>query len=157
MQPQPLLEHHLVFKPLRPRPSTAETGPQASLAQHLSRDLFYLQLVGDLKSKGSGRKRDRTDGTTARGQEAETKNGAERMEGVRIKAEEGAEGGVRNTIAAARCDGGAQIDFSANPWAIEYRDLPDVQGRQPATARLMFSVPITEGNPLRFVQGIGYR
>lgn len=158
MQPQPLLEHHLVFEPVIPRPHAAKIGPQAALAPYLSADLFYLQLVGDLKSKGPGQRRNHRDGIAVDGLEVGTRDGMERMDGASIKIEEGMDERVDSKgVIDAGGDEKASIDFSANPWTIEYRDLPDVQGRQPATARLMVTVPISDGDPLRIVEGMGYK
>lgn len=60
MQPQPILENHLIFKPNRKPGSGTQkqvggaqdiqkSGAQAIQAQ----DLFYMQLVADVSEKGS--------------------------------------------------------------------------------------------------------
>jgi hypothetical protein len=66
MQPQPILEKHLIFKPARlpaaarPAHVGAFQGVQNSQLQALqgqtSGDLYYLQLVGDIGARGSGRR-----------------------------------------------------------------------------------------------------
>lgn len=141
MQPLTLIEHHLVFKPIRPPSTTAAAAAAAAArpakhggpAQQVSQstDLFYVQLVGHLSQDAPA---------PASGGGGSGVEGQERSEGkTGGKVEKG------------------KIDFNAHPWTLEFRDLPEVQGRRTVTARLMSSVPVTAGDPVRFVEAMGYK
>lgn len=70
MQPQPILERHLVFKPASRPPGSARTGPVESsilgmadaqlyaFHAHTKGDTFFVKLVGDLKP-GKGREKEK--------------------------------------------------------------------------------------------------
>lgn len=138
MQPAPLLEHHLVFKPTRapgsfPAPKPGKPG--AALSTQLSNDIFYLQLVGHLSDDLTG---------SAAG------DGADPDLEKRLRDDAAAleAAGVRGRV--------DEIEFGKRPWTLEFRDLPEVQAKRPATARLMTSVPVVEGDPRRFVEAMGY-
>lgn len=69
MQPQPVMEKHLIFKPKSHPPGSRPTGPTGAvqgvsssqvqaLQAHTQGDLFYLQLVAEIDpttaTKGNG-------------------------------------------------------------------------------------------------------
>lgn len=158
MHPLPLLEHHLIFKPTR-KPSTT---PQASsnkvnqgsrpsgsgptgLPSHATSELFYLQVVGDLTSS--------TPGSALLTESAGTAPASRPAATIPVDVPPHAP--APNGTSAA--DPGAGVDPSrAASWTLEFRDLPDVQGKRPATSRLMGSIPVTAGDPRLFVEALGY-
>ena len=130
-RPSPLLEQRLVFAPARaggPVPRPAGAAPS---------DRYYLQLVGHLSSPREARPTTPSD-APANGDA----NYGESAAGI-----EGQERGEAE---------GAGSGWDASPWTLEFRDQPDVPGRRPATARPMTSVPVTAGDPVRFVEALGY-
>jgi mediator of RNA polymerase II transcription subunit 18, fungi type len=151
MQPHILLEHHLIFKPTRlpgsmPAKVTAKAGsqPQTLLQSQQSNDLFYLQLVGHLDAA--------VNTATAHDPDAVMPHvlGGDKIDEVSEK--------TANRIPKDEPKQTQDsIDFSAHPWTLEFRDLPEVPGRRPVTTRLMASIPITSGSPLGFVEALGYR
>jgi mediator of RNA polymerase II transcription subunit 18 len=146
MQPLPLKERHLIFKPFRSPESLIPRTTQKPSAQapgsktQVGTDLFYLQLVGHLSAKPmDSSSLERSDFQVKDSQQAETSSVGQAVP----------PGPTSVTPKAS-------IDFSACPWTLEYRDLPEVPGRRPVTSRLMNSTPIKTGNPLRFVEELGY-
>lgn len=103
-------------------------------------DLFSLQLVGNVTASGSPEISDPS-----------TTNGT--------LAERGSESAASETwsedVGKAPA-GGKAIDFTAHPWSLEFRDLPEVPGRRPVTSRVMASVPIMDGDPLGVMDPLGY-
>lgn len=144
MQPLTLSEHHLIFKPTRLPSSVPTTNPAAIAAaaaatrgvkpailatSSQSTDLFYVQLVEHLSLPAP----------TATTTVGNWKEGSVEVKEGNGKAKEN------------------QLDFSSHPWTLEFRDLPEVQGKNTATARLMSSVPVTAGDPVEFVEALGYK
>ena len=139
MQPLPLLEHHILFKPSRNPSALASAiaaaraakpgGASGIIPAGSTADLFYLRLVGDL----------------------ETEREEGRIEGGQDGGKDGEGQGVEKAKETGR------IDFGTHPWSLEFRDLPDVQGKRPVTSRMMTSVPITAGDPVKFVEAMGYK
>ena len=154
MQPQSITERHLIFKPTRTpgingtrvaaKPGTSNSQVQALQAQ-MQGDLFYVQLVSDLKTKPLTSFEEPpfisedTDmnGTQAEHQENKNVNGISESQ---------------NPTASAQ----HITELSKNSWSLEFRDLPEVPGRRPVTSRLMASVPIDSGDVLEFLESLGY-
>lgn len=77
MQPIPILEKHLIFKPSRPPSSGSKAGPQQGQAGQLKAlqgqmhgDLFYLKLVQEVKNE-----RGASEGEDANGVNGEREKG----------------------------------------------------------------------------------
>ena len=159
MQPMPLLEQHLIYKPTR----KGGTAPQA-VAGKLnpsgrpgagaggvdggpglpSSDLFYVQLVGDLSTQRSQNKAATNGiGLPGLGEAAKFEDGDVEMPDAADIADN--QGNVEN---------GA--DNGSISWTWEFRDLPDVPGKRPATSRLMASIPISQGDPRAFMEAMGF-
>lgn len=124
-------------------------------------DVFYLQLVGDV-SKRSGRRRERRVRRGGEDHGAGKKEGGEEgnvvMRGTSHEEDSG-DGDVKGEAEDKDKDEGAEADptdAGSAAWTLEFRDLPDVPGKRPATSRLMYSVPIAQGNPRAFVEALGY-
>ncbi|KAL9099976.1 MAG: hypothetical protein Q9187_009420 [Circinaria calcarea] len=150
MQPQPLAERHLIFMPTKsPTANTqvgAKQGVQGSQAQALKSqmhgDVFYLQLVGTLDN-----------GQDGGNQEPKAVNEDTLMSQDFIEAPNDTKGASFENEAKSRQRDQA---VTRQEWSLEFRDLPEVPGRRPVTSRLMASVPITDGDAIRFVEELGY-
>ena len=153
MQPQPILERHLIFKPKRrdtksTRASAKPGGPGSqaqTLQAQMQGDLFYLQLVGKVPVDSS----------------SAPSEALAKVEDVAM-GESTSEGDTENNTnstsdpSLANSAPTQNIDFSTHPWTIEFRDLPEVPGRRPVTSRLMASIAITDGDPMRVIEALGY-
>ena len=42
-------------------------------------------------------------------------------------------------------------------WSIQFRDIPEVVRQRPVTSRLVADVPIGDGDPAAFMEGLDYR
>ena len=70
MQPVPILERHLIFKPSRPPSTVGKAGPQQggqagqmkAVQGQMHGDLFYLKLVEEVKERKSVSAGDQADG-----------------------------------------------------------------------------------------------
>ena len=111
MQPEPILEKHLVFKPNRPlasvRASSAIARQGVTSTSQLQTfqalgDLFYLKLVTDIND--------------------------------------------------LTCKSGK----SPEEWKLQFRDLPEVNGRRTVTSRQMFDLDFKSGDALAFMSALGY-
>ncbi|KAG8527884.1 uncharacterized protein KY384_006800 [Bacidia gigantensis] len=129
MQPVPILEKHLLFKPNRsggPTPGAQNTqvGAGAKGLKQLnaaaSGDAFYLRVVGE-RAGGAG--------------------GA---------------GGMMNGPGNADEGEGEEKSVGAAKWTIQFRDVPEVVRQRPVTARLMADIPITSGDPVGFMEAMDY-
>ena len=160
MQPLPLLEQHLIFKPTvkpgaqnvagRPNPGSRPVGASGdglgAMKSHVSSDLFYLQLIGDFSSK---RKLTQALSSTTRSTNP-TITEKDAQGDVHMQAD------TSDTIAEARNRAFDEAGAEKIPWALEFRDLPDVPGKRPATSRMMSSIPISQGNAKAFLEAMGY-
>lgn len=140
MQPVPTLEKHLLFRPNR-RPD--QTKPvQVGAAQDIQKqvqaqihgDVFYLQVVGEF-NKGDDWNETNSFDEQSRRAESQQDSGVARA----LKAEQG-----------------KQTDRTSN-WTIQFRDLPEVIRQRPVTSRLMASIPVSSGDPVRFMHAMDYR
>ena len=156
MQPQLVVERHLIFRPTKPpgtkaSPAGANLGAQASQVQALQAqmhgDIFYLQLVGDMRASSAA------GASQALGASTEGEDTAMAEEATSEEATDTDEGSKEPTQSDTAPNG---IDTSKQKWSLEFRDLPEVPGRRPVTSRLMASVQLTDGDPLRFMAALGY-
>ena len=145
VRPRPLLEHHLVFAPARPGgPVPRTTGgsgaaPTAAAAATTTADRYVLQLVGHLSTPREDAEMAAA-GTQTNGEKSNGQGGGMDLDAPNEDA------GKEEAIA----------ELGDCPWTLEFRDQPDVPGRRPATARPMSSVPVARGDPVRFVEAMGY-
>ncbi|KAI9733234.1 MAG: Mediator of RNA polymerase II transcription subunit 18 [Cirrosporium novae-zelandiae] len=125
IQPQSVLERHLIYKPRRkpgqrPTPVGGTQGVQSQQSQallsQLNGELFYMQLVSDVKE---------TDFAT-------------------------------KSITEEPASASSCFDAASHAWKWQFRDLPEVAGRRPATSRMMAEVPFTAGNPPELIDAMGY-
>ncbi|KAL8786088.1 MAG: hypothetical protein Q9195_008364 [Heterodermia aff. obscurata] len=131
MQPIPISEKHLVFKPLqhpsRPNPNQSANAAQMKPQAH-GGDLFYLKLVGE------------TSGPS--------------------KKESGTEVTVKEVPIDEKDQDIDMLDIPPTPtpptWTLQFRDLPDPPGRRPVISRAMTDTPITAGDPLKFMKAMDY-
>ena len=155
MQPQRVLERHLIFKPSR---SPTQRGGQVGGSQgvqgaqiqalqgQMHGDLFYLQLVGDLSPGSSGQAE--TVGTATKPQDVVMSDGHE--DGlVEVQSLSNGNSHANGIKAASRSP--------ERTWSLQFRDLPEVAGRRPVTSRLMADIAITSGNTLSFMEALGYQ
>ena len=142
MQPLSHLTQHLIFAPTRDPSQLAAIlnaskaskpgAPAGGAPSQQSTDLYYLQLVGDMSGSA---------------ETANEKHGIDQGNGTTAE---------RNGEAGDASEKAKDNVFARGKWTLEFRDLPDVIGRRPATSRLMASVLILEGDPRAFVEGLGY-
>lgn len=143
MQPHTIVERHLVFKPRRPiasgtrAPTKPGTQVQAIQSQ-IQGDLFYLQLVGNMTASAAPATGDLL---------AQLPEGGSQLAVDGPSSEDNGKALAKDKA----------IDLTAHPWSLEFRDLPEIQGRRPVTSRLMASVAITEGDPLGVMEALGYK
>lgn len=152
MQPQRVIERHLIFKPSR---SPIQKGGQVGGSQgvqgtqiqalqgQMQGDLFYLQLVGDISAGSSETVHAATDAKDAVMSDGDKEG---RPEGTFLS---------NGTSHSARA--GATSQTPQQTWSLHFRDLPEVGGRRPVTSRLMADVAITSGNTLLFMEALGYQ
>ena len=149
MQPQPVTERHLVFKPTRSpgvngvkvaaKPGTSTTQVQA-LQSQMQGDLFYLQLVSNVNSKSNP-----------------PDDGFIKVEDMNVGgASVNGQANHSTTGQTPMVSTKPATDLSKHSWSLEFRDLPEVPGRRPVTSRLMASVPIAYGDVLEFLDALGY-
>ena len=155
MQPQQIAARHLLFKPTRPSSARANqnsssTGVQSSQAQALQAqmqgDLFYMQLVGDVKENYQ---------KTVPASDIATEISGITNLGDRVDTDSSQQP-TSNGNSHYKM---AQSDptLPQQNWSLEFRDLPEVPGRRPVTSRLMASVNITDGDPIIFMDALGYK
>ena len=150
MQPRSVIEHHQLFRPVKPLgvgsvQLGAKQGVQSASIQALKvqmhGDLFYLQLVRNIDADQSG-------------SVAEANVGNEDAISVReetVDMDHYPEN-TRQELAPRYTTHTAQGHCS-----IEYRDLPEVSARRPVTSRLMATVPIEDGDPQQVMDSLGYK
>ncbi|KAL6714845.1 Mediator of RNA polymerase II transcription subunit 18 [Lecanora helva] len=162
MQPQPILEKHLVFKPNRKPPASGAAAQRQGIGgsqdinvqkaggtqQQQQQDLFYMQLVADAVEEEGGTKGERREGE-------EGDEGDETvMEGV-----EGGEQANKPIIPLNTNIDDAATTPSTSPtgkWTLQFRDLPTVARQRPITSRLINDTPITSGDPIAFMSALDY-
>lgn len=161
MQPQPILEKHLVFKPNRkPGSGTqkqvggAQDIQKARAQESQAQELFYMQLVADIH------------------EEAKTEEDEE-MGDIVLNGDGGIEFGVAEPSGHVPLSTGyglasrhpndpnnAAPSSSPTPnkenWTLQFRDLPEVARQRAVTSRLMTDTPITSGDPLHFMTALDY-
>lgn len=162
MQPQPILEKHLVFKPNR-KPGSG-TQKQVGGAQDIQKprgqdvqaqELFYLQLVADIDE---ARKKDGNEGTEDLLMNGDGGIELEKAEvtgqvplsvgyGIAPLHESGQTNGVLEP---------SKESPSSGKWTLQFRDLPEVARQRPVTSRLIVDTPITSGDPMKFMTALDY-
>jgi len=140
MQPTPILERHLVFKPVeKAAPKAAAVGgsqgvrdqqraARRAAPQAAVKELFYLRLVEDLEGESG--------------------------EGVGAEEEDGAgeeEDGMAKVEAEAEEAGGKQAR-----WTMRFEDVPEA-GKRAVTARAVTVTDIVDGDPVGLMDGLGYQ
>ncbi|KAK4694665.1 hypothetical protein P7C71_g2957, partial [Lecanoromycetidae sp. Uapishka_2] len=138
MQPVPILEKHLVFKPNKipgsAGPAQAVNGQDAqkrALQAQTQGELFYMQLVADVSERP-----------------------AEASQGDADVDMDQHEQDIPGTASTDATLG----DNSTLPerWTLQFRDIPEVSRQRPVTSRLMSDVPITSGDPMKFMSALDY-
>ena len=160
MQPQPLVERHLILKPTKSPTTTVQVGArqgiQSSQKTPAHGDLFYVQLVGVVDAS--------QDASVTTAVKSSGENGH-----VDLFPNSGQDGGARiirdtkhetSDTAMVSTEDTANVSQQglapkAQSWSFEFRDLPEVPGRRPVTSRLMNSTPILAGDPIAFVEAFG--
>lgn len=152
MQPQRVIERHLIFKPSR---SPIQRGGQVGGSQgvqgtqiqalqgQMHGDLFFLHLVGDVPAASS--------------ETVDTIAGPKDVVMSDDDMERPAEG---KSLSNGRSNSDKPRAVSQIPqqtWSLHFRDLPEVAGRRPVTSRLMADIAITTGNALFFMEALGYQ
>jgi len=155
MQPQRVLERHLIFKPRRtPGQRGAQVGgtqgvqnAQAQALQgQLGGELYYLQLVGEVE-----------EGEFEPRKNASAEAAGDHDETMLDESESGpSEGTVKSNGDAVNGGEGGLYNFAKQTWSLRFNDLPEVTGRRPVTSRLISSIDIVEGDALDFMNALGY-
>ena len=162
MQPVPVIEQHLIFKPNTARPVPGGGGEGASLprpptgsgpvtattagtnpaAQALPQgDFFYLKLVGELQQEQEGAE------AMMEEEEGEKQKKKQPRESTLIG--EDGESGRENGNTSSRV-------ASKQQYTMQFRDIPEVAGRRPVTSRLMADVQITSDDPFQSMADMDY-
>jgi mediator of RNA polymerase II transcription subunit 18, fungi type len=138
MQPQPVLERHLIFRPLSPPGLSnlpAGSGQQGAQQQELLKTrqmlnapLNYVQLVGVMESGGANQI-DR---------QAMPPSGME-----------------DHDVAMTDMKDELKQGQKAFQWRLEFKDIPE-PGKASSTSRTISKTRILEGDPIQFLQDLGY-
>ena len=151
MQPQRVVERHLIFKPSR---SPIQRGGQVGGSQgvqgaqiqalqgQMHGDLFFLQLVADIAGS------------------SETVDPVADPKDVMMSDDDkdGTTGGKMLSNGTSQSDKTrAALQTPQQTWSLQFRDLPEVAGRRPVTSRLMADIAITSGSNLLFMEALGYQ
>ncbi|KAI9829082.1 MAG: Mediator of RNA polymerase II transcription subunit 18 [Thelocarpon impressellum] len=154
MQPQRLIERHLIFKPKgKPVSGAAHVGgsqgiqnQQAQALQgQMQGELFYIQLVGEVDQTLFPNGAD--EGATHSSNEDAV------MKDVSTTGEEAGRDAAKDTSGAQASEA---YDFDKQAWAIRFSDLPEVAGRRPVTSRMIAGADLTEGDAMEFTDAFGY-
>jgi mediator of RNA polymerase II transcription subunit 18, fungi type len=139
MQPQPVLERHLIFRPLPPPglsnlpAGNGQQGPQQQelqkTRQMLNAPLNYVQLVGVMESRGTDSQSDR---------QAMPPSGME-----------------DHDVAMTDIKDESNQGQKAFQWHLEFKDIPE-PGKVSTTSRTISKTRILEGDPIQFLQDLGY-
>jgi hypothetical protein len=139
MQPVAVEELHLVFK-AKPPPGLAELqkssggGSQGVVPPEvqktrtmLNASLYFIQIIGTAKAESK--------------QEDEKTSEGDPIDGGDVP----------------MSDGHVQEVKPSKPlnWVLEFRDTPD-PGKQPVTSRLMYKIPILDGDIAEFINDFGF-
>ena len=147
MQPQRVVERHLIFKPSRsPGQTSAQVGGSQGVQNaqlqaiqgQLHNELYYLQLVGEVNDSRFG-------GRTSLNTNAGKQENFDLREG---ESEEEGENDARLK--------GHQHQQPRQTWTLHFKDLPEVAGRRAVTSRMMLSVDILKGDAFAFMDELGY-
>ena len=163
MQPVPVLEKHLVFKPnrlpasTRPKQVGAAQDIQKAQMQALQAqtqgDLFYMQMVVDVSGAG-GRDGEQSDSVVGAGEETVIQvrdlsyGGKCRSNGFQQK--------TSNAECRSQETASVETPTTAGIWTLQFRDLPEVARQRPVTSRLVADVPITSGDHMQFMNALEY-
>lgn len=152
MQPQPILEKHLVFKPNR-KPGSG-TQKQVGGAQDIQKaraqesqahELFYLQLVADIQEEA------KNDGNEEGGNIVTNDDG-----GIELRV---VEPNGQLPSSTAHPNNPTQLPAPSpapETYTLQFRDLPDVSRQRAVTTRLIADTPLTAGDPLIFMTALDY-
>ena len=158
MQPQPLVERHLILKPKKSPTIAVQVGAkqgiQSSQKAPTHGDLFYVQLV---RAFDDDQGVSVTKPIQSSGQDVEMFQNNDKDDGVGI-AQDGKHETSAITVVSTEGTSKASrqgLASSAQSWSFEFRDMPEVPGRRPVTSRLMNSTPILVGDPVAFVEAFG--
>lgn len=162
MQPQPILEKHLVFKPNR-KPGSG-TQKQVGGAQDIQKaraqetqaqELFYMQLVAEIQEK---------DGKEKVGDIVPNGDGGIELDVVGPSVQVPLSTGYSmaslepNDHPNGPNREALSTEPSTNPgkWTLQFRDLPEVARQRAVTSRLIADTPITSGDPMKFMTALDY-
>ena len=160
MQPQRVIERHLIFKPQR-APGTApaqvggsqgiQTQQAQALQGQMQGELFHIQLVGDVEPTLF------PTGEAASGHDG--KPLASATEDTEMKDANGAEASAANDLPSTTSvnPGSHQDVFENQSWSLRFSDLPEVAGRRPVTSRMISWVDFVDGNVVDFMDAVGYK
>ena len=139
MEPQPVLERHLIFRPFVPPGLSnlpAGNGPQGAQQQELQRTrqmlnaiLNYMQLVGV------------AEGGSFVSQSEE--------QAIPLSEIEDHDSGVTES------QGESRQGKKAFQWYLEFKDVPE-PGKVSTTSRAMSKTRVLEGDPIKFLKDLGY-
>ena len=165
MQPVPVLENHLVFKPNRS--SGSSRAVQVGAAQDIQKsqvqalqaqaqgDLFYMQLVADV-SDTALQKRDKEKSDVIMSDHGEklpteVSNLPSSLPSIRLTSHKDGMRIMQLSALERKNPAG-----NPNKWTLQFRDLPEVARQRAVTSRLMADMPIMAGNPIEFMSALDY-
>lgn len=177
MQPKPILEKHLVFKPSRPLAANVRASSSIAVRQQVGvstssqlqrfqappGDLFYLKVVidiNDLTRSGAA-----NIAVERNGWASSNKDGVSWFfaspclllfykSGCKIIKFKQKPFKIPNTdlIASTTC----KSRKIPEEWTLQFRDLPEVNGRRTVTSRQMFDIDFKSGEALAFMSALDY-
>lgn len=138
MQPQPMLERHIIFKPVPPVGLTNLGGSTSSGAQQqdlqktrqlLNAPSNYVQLVGVAENRGAVSPTDR---------QGAPQNGT-----------------ADQDVVMTDTENHSPEYPNALHWYLEYRDIPE-PGKVTTTSRAISRTHVLDGDPYQFMVRLGY-
>lgn len=142
VEPVRVVERHLIFGPkktslVKDAPIGASQGVQnqqiQALQGQLKGELFYLQIVGEVvEPLGSEKPRV-------------------------LSSQDGSHDAVTRGEDAGTAGDAPKHYKPSYSWSLCFYDLPEVSGRRAATSRMIARVEILDGDPIGFMDALGYR
>ena len=140
MQPEAVEELHLIFKPKPPQglaeiQKSSGGGSQGVVPPEvqktrtmLNASLYYVQVVGTAQAE-----------THSSGREDANRHVHQ-----------------SGHLLMSDCDVQQDRTRKQLKWTLEFRDIPD-PGKQPVTSRLLYKIPILEGDVMKYIQDFGFQ
>ena len=163
MQPQRVLERHLIFKPSK-KPGTGgrkvggsqgiQNTQMQALQGQVHGEMFYMQLVGEVRKEHfSTSNAKRSDLVNEVDTNSDSNADVQMTAGIEEAGREDSKpDDVPKTLPVAH-----RYQTGKQKWTLQFNDLPEVAGRRPVTSRMISSIDLVEGSAMQFMDKWGYR